>query len=315
MYETSSGQLVSSSVDKLQKEEAETLLESTFSQTYPHIMFSRHTDNRILIWNMQKMAKVAQIQIESNPFIIISNESNLLLVIDTEDNIYGYQHTLDEDDTLIISKQFKSLCVKKVVSTAGEISEQQTNLSCAVLLPGTQFLLLAGITFIQLFDLQSRATLWKKILNFPDGCELVNLVSPANILTGNDVILIGLSCKTQKINVFIYEYPREELEIAEENKGEMETHVEQEVKQEKDLVDNYLQKEEIKAPKKKWGCSSDLHAEEIVEPRANSILIASNIQIKEKSIYDVDSKEIAKAKKKGGPNLLVSINITIYIFK
>ena len=197
------------------------------------------------------------------------------------------------------------------------IDSSSEDIFCSLIIQGgNQIIIIDKSNYIKIVDITSRLVVSKIPLNGSD--SLYDLKSRGNysfevIAQTNN----GLISKT--FELFINEEFKEESKnvlknvLSAEEELELEKFLMNTTEgniEDNDVNNMYLNEiEHVSEPhdmKKRWQCQTTLSALEKTAPRPNSILVSANIQIKEKSIYDIDTKKISKIRKDPGKNLSVS---------
>jgi len=329
LFETFSGNFVNKSQKIIG--EFENFQDAVFCSNFPHILVGIHSDyQQISFWNMKEIEIIKKIELENIPLKIHTNQQNQIIITSIDGKIECYSFILNEEtNNLTISKEFILDC--EMLEKGG--LDNSNILGCG------NYLILSGSDSTKFINISA-----KNIINNLKNTEKHIL---GEFLFNKFDIIIFSDTNSQQISIKTYEVPsilppQEEIKeisdqipvisnpkINEENEiKEIEQSILQkndEISvissvQDMDLLDKNVNnmyidvlKESEKANNeksyKKWNCQSALQALEKNLPSPNSILISSNIQIKEKSIYDTSKpKEIAKSKKKGGPpDLSISI--------
>ncbi len=300
MCATEDGELMKRSAG-VDPRDVDTIFEAQFSQAYPHLLVTTHVNSKLMLWDMQQQILPAcSLQLEALPLFTFSSADGLLVTVGCDGHVFEYRHDSPEE---VPTREFSFAPEKEhgVVSSIMHLSGRH--------------IISAGKDFVSVFDLETRNVVWETSATFPETSSLLRIVSVEEskfaVLAVDPKQANAISTTTVEFDRSPPERNRPESASLDEkeieglllHQPEEDTHLEQE----DEKTPNTAKTEaEPAQPKKKWKSQATLHAEETAEPRAGSILVPANIAIKEKSIYDVDAKEIAKSKKKGAI-LLVSM--------
>lgn len=287
LYETVSGNIVSTNTHAL----LTTLSSAAFLKPYPHILAAIHSDKILSLWDMRDITFVLQTALEEPPKEILNGEdSNYIIITTTNARVEVFAFEMSEDQ-IIVTKEFA-------------VSPQIVNVGSSVLLEGrNQVVLVDKAGSVSIVDLSSRLVAAKIPLTVPISDSLYNLIDNKDgkftvvLITESRLLknTYELSCiEETKEDVQSFLSPEEELDI------------EQFIAKSEPSTDTLLNKAKAQT-KKRWQCQATVNMLEQSAPRPNSILIPANIQIKEKTIYDVNAKEMSKLSRKDpGKNLAVS---------
>jgi len=272
----------------------ETLLSATFLDLYPYILIGIHSNKILSFWDMRDITLITQTILDNTPKEIYTDRDTIVVI---NGGIEAFTYKMIEEQ-IMISKRFV-------------YSSEVYNIG--LLLEGrNQLLFINKSNSLKLFDLQSYSVV-----------ASVNLASQSigglcTIIQNEDnTCFIVFTSIDNVLTVKKYELPYIE-ELKEEIRDDLSSGEELDIEKfimdptEDTAVNNMFLNEEVKERKKKrWNCQTTLNMLEEVAPRSNSILIPENIQIKEKTIYDTNTKNISKMSKKGlGKDLSVS-NISL----